>query len=605
MNVKLSKNRHNIYLPTLSNKIKSRRYVIFDCESSVKKLPNGEKEHTFKLVSSKYVELFSDGKIKTEKTKIFWRIKDFHFYLQELFLQKRNYHLIAHNSKYDVDICDIFDLFDTLKLSCKIFNPKTGNYLLHFGSKLGSIIVLDSLNFFRAKLETIGKEINFKKLSMPKDNKFGLNWIIYCIQDTNIIFELLVIMSKYFAKFDLGDLRPTVASLALTVFRKKFHHTNMLTHTNLRILNLEYSSYFGGRTEAFQLGKLPKQYYYYYDFNSLYPSVMVNQKYSIKLRRYFPVSSIKQLRRFIVNHGCIATVKISTKEPLFPKFHEKFTVFPVGNFITTLATAELKLALELNLIKDVLDLAVYFQEDIFTNYVDYFHKQKTKHKSQGKTVLGLFDKLMLNSLYGKFGQKTVTLKKLKGLSDLKYDFYHEVNLEKKTLDRIKVINYLKYIETKNHVSTYSIPSIATEVTSLARVKLVKAIRDIGWKNVFYCDTDSILTNKEGMEIIEKKYAGKTLGKLVLEKSSNSVVINGLKDYTFGIETRLKGVPKNSKRISKNKYKYEKWITTTEALSRKNSRKIISKNVEKVMTRKYSKGIINFDKSVSPIELKEF
>ena len=51
----------------------------------------------------------------------------------------------------------------------------------------------------------------------------------------------------------------------------------------------------------------------------------------------------------------------------------------------------------------------------------------------------------------------------------------------------------------NKIGIGAFVRIASYITSLARLNLYNAARKAGVKNVYYCDTDSLYVNDEGMD----------------------------------------------------------------------------------------------------------
>ena len=597
--------RRDCYLTKLSKTKRSKTYVVFDIESELIKINSLETEHIPKLIICKVIKFYSDGNFEESDYSIFWRLSDFHNFIDGQILQHKTIHLLSHNANYDMTVGKIFKYIEDRNFICKSFHPLHGSFFCHFKKDKNSLILIDSLNWFTDSLENIGKEIGMKKLKMPKGKIDNLQWIKYCSQDVAIVIQAMKELSKYLIRFSLGDLRITRASIAFSVFRIYFHSSNMRTHNDIDCLEHEYNSYFGGRTELLEIGKLKKQTYYMVDFNSLYPSVMKDNLYSVKLRRYFPKSNLKQLKLFIQNYGCIAKVKLNQDKPYFPLKTKTHTLFPTGKIITTLSTPELKRALELNLIDEVISLSVYYQKEIFSNYVDYFHKLKQQYKQENKKVFTYITKLLLNTLYGKLGQKISTLEDTGIKSDKKYAIEHEIDLKKRTFQTLKIINGITYREKYNLVARSSIPSIVSEVTSYARVKMLDAIKQAGWENCYYMDTDSLILNKKGLDNLSKSYLGNSLGKMVMELKSSNVILNGVKDYTFGKKVKLKSVPYRAKRKDKNTYIFEHFLTTREILMQPKNQVMKTVKRQKVISRKYHKGVIQKNNRVYPFNLSMY
>ncbi len=121
--------------------------------------------------------------------------------------------------------------------------------------------------------------------------------------------------------------------------------------------------------------------------------------------------------------------------------------------------------------------------EIFDTYIDYYWK--LKNESKDKLTI-IFAKLMLNSLYGKFGENNMRESKIFNPNNLENPFETE---------RI-VYKVQKFWP------------IAIATTGYVRMQLVKAV-DNQFKNFHYCDTDSLfLSNFDKFKIpITKKLGG--------------------------------------------------------------------------------------------------
>ena len=113
---------------------------------------------------------------------------------------------------------------------------------------------------------------------------------------------------------------------------------------------------------------------------------------------------------------------------------------------------------------------------IFRDFVNHYYNIKS-HSAGAKKAIA---KLVLNSLYGKFGQRHVFDEFI--IDDDKkarYNYIPSLNLSRR-----KRISYSKYQHTE----------IAGLITSYARLKLYSLFEKAGMDSVYYCDTDSIITS---------------------------------------------------------------------------------------------------------------
>ena len=176
-------------------------------------------------------------------------------------------------------------------------------------------------------------------------------------------------------------------------------------------------------------------------------------------------------------------------------------------------------------------------------FVNYFYELKKKHKDD---IRGFNAKLILNSLYGKFGQNS-------GFDRLMpIDEYLKHRLEFEDCEVSYFENYDYVIIRDRHIdkgkSSYF--NIASYITSWARIELLKKIEYVIRKGgkIYYMDTDSIFTD---IFIDDKEFIGDDLGMMKLDKQGKSIVIYGSKDYEIDNKRKSKGVPNNAELVNNN------------------------------------------------------
>lgn len=240
------------------------------------------------------------------------------------------------------------------------------------------------------------------------------------------------------------------------------------------------------------------------DVNSLYPSVMTGEylpfgepiffmgKYEedVLYKLYIQTLTCS----FELKEGKIPTIQIKNNLAFVPNEYVKSSE---GDLVTlTLTNVDLKLFFENYNVKDITYHSGWkFKalKGLFTNYISYWTEKKINAKKEGNSVLYLISKLMLNSLYGKFG--------LNPLVQGKYPYLNEEG----------VVKYGSYpMEIRDSIY---IP-VASFITSYARNKTIRtsqAIKDYTLKNYgkdyyIYSDTDSIhllkLSEKELKSFVE-------------------------------------------------------------------------------------------------------
>lgn len=336
-------------------------------------------------------------------------------------------------------------------------------------------MLLDSYRLLPKSLAELTKSFDVehkKKENVDREHLEKISWEEmreYNEYDCKGLYEVIEKFSHWFAKYKV-PLRPTTASQAMATYRRmmKFAIPNLKPDVEKFIRD----SYYGGRVEVFKMRCFDKMKVY--DFTSLYPYVM--KKYPM------PVGTASRVTKFYENTTGFykATVKIPDMYfPPMPWLNKQKLIFPTGKFSGIYASKELEMARLLGCEFNI-DYGYIFPDAyIFDEYVDMMFKLKQTGDGATKAIA----KLMLNSLYGKFGQNR------NKQTIVKTDIAHAVGL--------KPFNdeHDLYIQESESRATFIIPSISAWVTSCARVELLQMLLKAGEENAYYADTDSIFSTK--------------------------------------------------------------------------------------------------------------
>ncbi len=321
--------------------------------------------------------------------------------------------------------------------------------------------------------------------------------------------------------------------------------------------------YFGGRTEVFKpifdseydIENNPDNFskealkilktqqgkeLYYYDVNSLYPTVMRNHDYPNKSLGWTFDYDSKMLGFW----ECLVEVPKDHFFPFLGVKHEiegsEKLIFPTGTFKGIWCTQEIEYAKSLGVKVKKVYRGITFQNGgkFFKNFIENLYQLRMKAKAQGDSVNDLFSKLIMNSCYGKFGmnlQKEGILLD-NGESGLKI---HSEITNMKTGKTVRLMSTKVILD-----SSFTHVGISAYVTAYARILMHKIYLKSGAKNTYYTDTDSIFTAK-------KFKTGNALGELKLEYTTKSAVFllpktyinEGISGESFTKKVTMKGFDK--------------------------------------------------------------
>ena len=602
--------------------------ITYDTETYSIENDDGTKTHKLKVGVANYWHT-RNGKSSTESIT-FYDVKTFWDFVESKTGIKKKLYLFAHNAQFDSLIVNMFKELpdrgwnlDKSIIDANIFivrweKGNVGTKEQEYRDRdLRGLVCLDTLNYFKASLREIGEKLGFEKLEIDieksvKTKTVSEELIAYCKRDVDITEKILLEWFKFLKDNNLGNFQPTIASQAFTAFRHRFMKNSIYIHDNERAIEIERNSYKGGRNECFFIGQL-KEKIFCYDFNSLYPSVMIDHEYPTNLVSCRLQNDIETLKSDLEKHLVIAELTIKIDKPIVAHRKERL-LFPIGKFTGTFCSPEIKILLERNCIINVGKVCCYNGAKIFTEYVEFFYNERLKAKEKKDKISDEMFKIMLNSLYGKFGQR-LRKNELIGDADTNEISVKRIIDADDNLFTQKTFGGKVFLCSSSKEESYnSFPAIASFCTAYARTKLLLAIEKAQWENVYYVDTDSLFVNEKGKENLKDLIDDKKLGYLKLEyEAPLGMIIKGCKDYiifkknksgyTEKIE-KIKGVPRKAFKNNQNEYELIKFDKFATALRHGQLDRITQRNMIKQLSRDYTKGIITDTGKVEPFILDE-
>ena len=465
--------------------------------------------------------------------------------------QGRHY-MAAFNTPYDLNTLHPYFILNRLEnkgrfITC-IANRNTDRYK----HKYRYFTFMDLSNFVR-------QGTTLKELS---DN-LGVHYIdIHNYKDPLILdackshakatSEILQKFQDVVNKDFQSNLKLTVASTAMDVFQRKFlgkgHGIGKECKPDI-IPDHKFHqglSYRGGITELFN-----KNYFENVtciDIKSMYPYVMKDLVIP-NMNKCSNILHKSNVEDYLKNfEGCAELVIKIPKNLYFHPFLIKRAGGKLmsmwGNVYGVFTFSEIRYMLKLGIEIKECNWLLQFKrrENFFTNFVNFLYKYKSKDKT------GVY-KILMNSLYGKFGQKH------------KYETGYKVieeggvyNIEECYELNGIIYNYISEDKNIREYHRKAYPLIASYVTAAARMYLYEEMRKVGLDKIIYCDTDSLVIN-DTLDNIKKKVDIKDeLGKWEV-KFIGEFEARGLKYYRYREPNNdwtyvIKGVPE--------KYKKEFW-----------------------------------------------
>ena len=602
-----------------------KRILIFDTETRPVRrfvLESGGVAEEHELLLGAYA-LFEKGDSGYRLVSAGW------FYSKEEFtrilLRERSVVVFAHNLLYDYRAAvDRKMLLDSgYNLTFESYD--SGRVILKWVKGNRSITFVDTMNYFRTSLEEIGKVFGLPKLKMPDTYDNLGEWKVYCMRDVEVLSRAVIELLKFMEE-ELGEFALTAAGLAYRVFMKRFRpeRVKFRPPADERVRRLEEEAYYGGRCEVFRLGRI--QRVAVLDVNSMHPYVMRNLIVPVRPIAYLRAPPVEKLREW-VSRGVpvIARVRVNVPSslkvgPVPWRAHRRAKlVFPVGRFVTTLCTPELRLVLDY--IEEVFEAVVYKGARVFRDYVDYYYQKRVEAKQRGDSVRDFFYKLLLNSLYGKFAERR---RDQRFVADVKLDGDFSILFAHGKRYRVRDGMLVQVVQRDAGYGRFT--AVSAFISSAARAYLYRILTAVPYEKVVYCDTDSLHLiddfdwqsylklflelpgNKPESRVeavgdlrFELLILKSNLGRLKVEKRGVEGVYLAPKVYKSGEVVKVKGVPKRSAEDLSARYFIERPLGFRESLVRGfGNDRVYWLQEEKVLKLSNDKRVYFEDGSSAPI-----
>lgn len=530
--------QNKIEIPDYKDSLNDYKIAVYDLETCNMENERADKNNTETYAlgyynGKKYIEFYKNG--DKDKNILLEFVKYLYNY------ESGNTIIYAHNGgKFDTYLLikellksNLFVITSFLESNGRILNMT----IRQNKEKGKEFIFRDSINLIACSLDKACKDFKPKTKKLTGDvnhNKININNCHteeiyeytrhYLKNDCLSLHEILEIFDNTIKNsYDFGIREVmTNASIARRVFLSKYYDfDNKTLYTLDRETDQELRKYyFGGRNECMTKLGYNKGKFYYVDFTSLYPYVMMKNKYF-----YGKMTKIKLDGNKKFNKKWFGFVKVLFRHknkkniPFHPVINNNKLVFPyLDNWTESIiSTEDIKYSLKEKLGYEYKYLEVFHwenQDNYFKDIVDELYKMKLQAQKEGNKALRSIAKIIINSLYGFFGinylerNQTEIIKERVTNKNLTYEQRQE-KLDEKRKSRFysylldqKLKDYQPYgkydvyqLEDKIKAKCANV-GIASMVTSYARLelyKLLKAIKDEGG-NIYYMDTDSVITD---------------------------------------------------------------------------------------------------------------
>lgn len=370
------------------------------------------------------------------------------------------------------------------------------------GHKTQKITIYDSLKLLNFTVQKIGKDFGLNVLKIDKEKEFyeryrPLNHKMTQEEIEYIHNDVEVVARAIEKLYEQGMNKMTIASNALKIYKGMMTERDWETSfpvLDIRIHEELKHAYRGGWTyvaKRFKNRVLGGGVVL--DVNSLYPWAMANSSLPVGKPLMFKGKYKKDdlynlyIQRFScqfkLKDGHVPTVQKKGDWRFKENEYLEESVDSNGNQIEvelTLTSVDLKLFFEHYEVYNINYINGYkfkSSSSLFTEYINYWINVKIESEKTGNNAMRSIAKLMLNSLYGKFG--------LNPRVKSKYPVYD------------KDEDFIRYKVTDEEIRDSIYIPIACFITAYAREKTIRSAQKC-YDSFAYADTDSLHLIREDL-----------------------------------------------------------------------------------------------------------
>lgn len=365
------------------------------------------------------------------------------------------------------------------------------------------VTFIDSTAHYKSSVDNLGQIVKTEKLNKPlflgNEPKNSAEWEIlkeYNMKDSEITYKFMDFLQKTYNKIGC-NLKVTISASSMDLFRRKYLK-KPIYQENRKKIDYMYKGYYGGRVETFKRGLFERENIElkYYDVNSFYSFILQTNKYPIiNEGRFKDKVTFEDIENFDGN--CYAELKIKDKYiPFLPLKTDKL-IFPLGKIKGYYDFYSLRKALiyDYEIIKLGKGLIYENKEFIFKDFITDLYKLRKELKSENNNT-DIIPKILMNSFYGKFGYNYKDKEMIIDGSEI-HKYYNKKSYSVIPYSSIPELSYFYRVTTtnKSFIPNYTIPIYASYTTAIAREHLYKIFKKCSLEKIYYCDTDSLITDK--------------------------------------------------------------------------------------------------------------
>lgn len=475
--------------------------------------------------------------------------------------------VFAHNLGFDLRITRTLEILPKLGWELRAISLNNYRCWARFRNGQRSLLMVDSISFLGASLDTLARDVDMRKPSLPRQSDGPKEWEARCMSDTLILRELMLRLLRWLDRNDCGQFRMTGAAQASAAFRHRFlpPHT-LLVHEDEQALEAERTASWTGRCEVYRHGPV-EETITEWDYSLAYARIARDAILPVRLHGYTGAMSRESYERINTEYAILAECEVHTEVPTVPAAHDGRMLWPVGRFTTTLWDCELRMAQSCGATVRIKRTWIYKRAPLLKEWAEWILGRQEGDDPERDPIGRRVLKSWSRSLIGRFGLRYPVLDEIGTAeeSDLLWLTGHDLE----TGEPYAYLRVGKQVFEQGGLqeSADSAPSVMSYILALARVRLWHAMSLLPAGSLVYVDTDSLLVTSDGNAACEQIAKIPYHEGLRIKGRYKRGTIYAPRRLHLDADLRVSGLPKAARRTGPMTFEAETWIGPKESLAR--------------------------------------
>jgi len=472
----------------------------------------------------------------------------------------------AHNLGHDVRISRMFEILPRLGFHLEWCNLDRNISSATWRSEHGTIVLADTWTWIPLPLNVIAPQVGMVKYEMPGKRQPDSEWSRYCMQDAEILYNVVRVLMAFASSEGLGNWQPTGAGMAYATWRHKFLSHKVLVSDDRNAIEAERIAMHTGRAEAWRHGKVTGEKWTEVDLRNAYVTIASEIEVPRKLHDHCGALSVQQFHRLCDRFAVLCRVEVCGDVPVLPARIDGRHVWPIGTFETWAWDNELRMALRYGAKVKIREAYIYVKDPVLQDWAKWVLAILSDNTESISPIVRTHIKHCGRALIGRIALRTPSWQYWGANVEGHTGITHMVIPAEKRVARMLHVGDDVLMETSREEGKDSLPMITGYIMAECRCRIWEAMSAAGTDNLAHVDTDSVLCNATGLDGMRNHYGADFDRYWTVKGTCTELTMYGPRAYYKGKQRVTSGIPLRATEIRPGEYTGEKWTALASDLT---------------------------------------